>query len=125
VDRLDRAAKAIVSATPLLLSALHRCVPRKQGRSACVKRAARPAEAAVSRSRGTFNRLLERTGGACSALIEAARDRLAGLTEDLRAVTVAAQAADVGGFTKVGATVQCDLRVFAQASQMAQTTCNT
>jgi hypothetical protein len=121
-DRLDQAVKAIVSAVPVFVSKLQRCVPAKR-RTPCVKRAARPAEAAVSRSRSTFNTFAAEVGGTCSTGIEAMRDRLTTLTEDLRAVTVAAQSADTATFTKVGAGVQQDLRVLAAASLDARTRC--
>jgi hypothetical protein len=121
-DRLDRAVKAILSATPLLQSRLNRCVPDKRRRS-CVKRVAAPAEAAVVRTRRTITTYAQKTGGPCSTVVQALGDRLTTLTEDLRAVTIAANSKDVGTFTKVGADVQRALRVFASASQQAQTTC--
>ena len=123
LDRLDRAVKSVLSAAPLFQSKLTRCVPRPDGRTSCVKRVARPAEAAVLRSRKTIDTLAERTGGTCSNAIQALSDRLSTLTEDLRAVTIAANDGNIGTFTKVGAGVQNDLRAFATASQDAQTTC--
>lgn len=122
LDRLDRAVQSILSATTLFQSKLTRCVPQ-QARKSCVKRTARPAEAAVARSRKTIDTLAQRTGGTCSLSIQALSDRLSTLTEDLRAVTIAANDGDVGSFTKVGAGVQGDLRAFAAASQDSQKSC--
>jgi hypothetical protein len=122
LDRLDRAVKALLSTTPLFQSKLNRCVPARR-RESCVKRAARPAEAAVNRSRKTIDASAAKTGGPCSTVIQAVADRLDTLTQDLRAVTLAANSKDVGTFTKVGAQIQGDLRVLAAAGQEAQTTC--
>lgn len=121
-DRAERATKRLLSATTEFQARLTRCIPAKR-RVRCVTSAARPAEAVVARSRATLTALADATSGGCSTVLEAERDRINSLTEDLRAMTIAARDGKAGTFTKFGANVQADLRVVAAASLQVRDAC--
>ena len=120
--RVDRGTQGVLSATPLFQSALNACVTKKH-RSGCVRRAARPAEAAVARARKTLTSYEPKARGACQSALSSQSETLATLTDDLRSMTQATLQGSFTVTTRLGASVTTDLRSFAQAGQGVAQVC--
>lgn len=121
-DRLAKASQGFVSATSLFQSKLNQCAGSKHS-AACVRKAARPAEAVLRKTRRTLAALTAQTDGSCADSLGTVGDQLSSVSEDLGSLTQSTQKGDFKVATRLGAGVQTGLRSFAGQSTLAQTAC--
>jgi hypothetical protein len=122
-DELRNTSKKFVDVTALFQSKVNRC-PANKRPAACVRKAARPAEATLRSTRTTLNSLTAKTDGLCADTLDSVGEQLSSLREDLSSLTVSTQKGDFRVATRLGTNVQSGLRTFAAQSTQAQQACS-
>lgn len=121
-DSLATASQEFVSSASVFQAKLNGCAADTHP-AACVREAARPAEAVLRKTRRTLRALTATTDGSCADSLGSVGDQLSSVAEDLGSLTQSTQKGDFKAAPRLGASVQSGLRSYAGQSTLAQTAC--